>query len=1401
MSISKAFAAVATVLVGFVASATDYTWDATVKEGSWTDPNCWTAKSGYPQTTSDKAIFPKTTEARVVVNGEIAVNQLKCEGGTNVFSGTAGAELRLSTDFSPSNNSSTEFTDGLVVWVNNGNGALKMRSGSNKHLTISDGAVVYVKEVNLDNGSGIVIDNARLETTGNQWTPYGQVDALASVRFKGKNPVWRQLATANSSWGVHTSTKGADFVFEIPVGGYAEPPIQAGSGDKTVFGAFNSSATGTMRMSVDPDSPVFTEDCEFDQTLVAWSSRGVNSTVVVPGTTSPKAGNSVAINETNVVAHLVSYRDPGALCVVGEPVAFAAGGLPVYGVTTGHAKGEEIVLKAPAAIETASEKGTCLGWRVSTCDAATGQWTAGEFTAGTQCSFTYSGAYTKVEWFWDVACLVTATSSGNGTVEPAEQWVKAGESATFTITGAPGYGFGGFTGDVTTAEPSFTVLGATAVTANFSPVEVVELEELAYVDSNGTQYFDTGFVPDGNNVWMEMEYDFLSTVSGENWVMSTYKSGGFYWRMGINNGAQQIQCNAASGYEVYIDTCGDHKVTRSSNINTTAERFSCYLCAQNNGGMLGCLGCNVRVYSCKFGNADGTARDFVPCRRTGDSTPGLLDRAGCRFYESLGTGALSAGAVRCGRWTSLDGLVKGTAYTFAAPADFTDAAGNVHSAIGWTYTAADGTEISGVGKTVVVTYECPGVIRWKMYSEDDRSGFVDEYQPVEYIESTGVQWIDTGVIPADTSCACEIKFKFTSLTSGENWAMSQYGGGITWRVGETASGATTYNGSWTVVESGDWKVATATTCPGASTKSCYLFCQHGSSGTDWLGSHIRIASCKFWQSGELIRDFVPCFRRSDSRAGLYDRVSHRFYADARMGLEDFAVGPKVDSFYADVGDLPDGFMVSVTVPDPEVDPQGGRRSVVTGADLTDATGAVTHLKGNPVQFDYAMPSHLEGTYQNSFRVTAVSHGHGTITPAEQWVVAGERASFAVASDDGYLYYGLEANGEIVRDETSLQVDEPLAVTGCFSKPVTLSPTGDRDDAVIQAVIDGEDFPVITLTAGEYEFDGTVFVTNAVTLVNNGEVSIHMHDGNRTNRLFVVDNPNAVLSGLDLVNKWKIQFVSPDNLVGAAAIYLKSGTVRDCRLDGFITAAIAGAGRRGSGVYMAGGTLSGTTIANGQTWGSGGRGYLYVADGVVTNCDICGGTDGTGSVWLDDGLIVQTKIHDNVMNSASGLYQTGGTAINMLIYSNKMKRVNNQSAGIHKTGGNTYNCTVWNNVIVGDTAACAGLLQSNGETKNCLFWQNGEELDGRSSVSVSGGTFDHNLNDTKIDGNFDGDPLLRNPTKGDFRLRPRSSCVDKGENMGWMVGATDFVGQPRVRGAAVDIGCCEWQPSGLMLILR
>lgn len=42
----------------------------------------------------------------------------------------------------------------------------------------------------------------------------------------------------------------------------------------------------------------------------------------------------------------------------------------------------------------------------------------------------------------------------------------------------------------------------------------------------------------------------------------------------------------------------------------------------------------------------------------------------------------------------------------------------------------------------------------------------------------------------------------------------------------------------------------------------------------------------------LVRDFVPCYRKSDSEPGMYDLISRRFFANAGTG--EFLVGPDIN---------------------------------------------------------------------------------------------------------------------------------------------------------------------------------------------------------------------------------------------------------------------------------------------------------------------------------------------------------------------------------------------------------------------------------------------------------------------------------------------------------------------------
>ena len=45
----------------------------------------------------------------------------------------------------------------------------------------------------------------------------------------------------------------------------------------------------------------------------------------------------------------------------------------------------------------------------------------------------------------------------------------------------------------------------------------------------------------------------------------------------------------------------------------------------------------------------------------------------------------------------------------------------------------------------------------------------------------------------------------------------------------------------------------------------------------------KLYSCKIWDNGTLVRNFIPCYRKSDDEVGLYDVVNNTFYTNAGTG--------------------------------------------------------------------------------------------------------------------------------------------------------------------------------------------------------------------------------------------------------------------------------------------------------------------------------------------------------------------------------------------------------------------------------------------------------------------------------------------------------------------------------------
>lgn len=50
--------------------------------------------------------------------------------------------------------------------------------------------------------------------------------------------------------------------------------------------------------------------------------------------------------------------------------------------------------------------------------------------------------------------------------------------------------------------------------------------------------------------------------------------------------------------------------------------------------------------------------------------------------------------------------------------------------------------------------------------------------------------------------------------------------------------------------------------------------------------------CKIWEDNVLVRDFVPCYRKSDNEVGMFDLVGMSFYTNAGVG--SLIAGPDVN---------------------------------------------------------------------------------------------------------------------------------------------------------------------------------------------------------------------------------------------------------------------------------------------------------------------------------------------------------------------------------------------------------------------------------------------------------------------------------------------------------------------------
>lgn len=187
------------------------------------------------------------------------------------------------------------------------------------------------------------------------------------------------------------------------------------------------------------------------------------------------------------------------------------------------------------------------------------------------------------------------------------------------------------------------------------------------------------------------------------------------------------------------------------------------------------------------------------------------------------------------------------------------------------------------------------------------------YQEVEYIESTGTQYIDTGAIPTNIY-GFRAKMAWTQLSgdkslsvtqnSNGRWGVGAYGS--SWQVGAICSptgsgnvGSITankiynveynYNGSLSFIVDGSTVKSSINKGSGTMT-NLYIFAFNNSGNTIYQGK-LKLYSYTLYNGTTAVRNFVPCYRISDSVVGLYDTVNGVFYTNKGSGT--FAKGSNV----------------------------------------------------------------------------------------------------------------------------------------------------------------------------------------------------------------------------------------------------------------------------------------------------------------------------------------------------------------------------------------------------------------------------------------------------------------------------------------------------------------------------
>lgn len=195
------------------------------------------------------------------------------------------------------------------------------------------------------------------------------------------------------------------------------------------------------------------------------------------------------------------------------------------------------------------------------------------------------------------------------------------------------------------------------------------------------------------------------------------------------------------------------------------------------------------------------------------------------------------------------------------------------------------------------------------YGNTKQSILPSEYTQVDYIQSSGSQYIDAG-INADTKLRVVVDMAYLNYSlANQNIGAIKLGtpnaryhllpstSDINFWVNNDSYKLGTADNNRHLIDMNvpdgqvlyDNNVITIPTNIRDTELNFWLFGRNSTEAKYF--AQMRLWNCKMYYNGNLVRDFIPCYRNSDNEVGLYDLVNNVFYTNQGTGV--FTYGSKI----------------------------------------------------------------------------------------------------------------------------------------------------------------------------------------------------------------------------------------------------------------------------------------------------------------------------------------------------------------------------------------------------------------------------------------------------------------------------------------------------------------------------